>query len=388
MDRVLLVTPYYYPEGTAASHRITMFSEVLAKYYDVDVIVYNNKEKPFNPWVENIRVYFWKDFFNIKEPYRFPLDMIRLFYLVLFNRYKWILVSTPEAMPSLGTAFLLRPFFRVIIDFRDTVLERISHITPGTMKYYYTKITLLIEKFLFKKHNVTLLINTQGMAEFMKKKYGIERKVYILPNGVDRRMIREGTFTKKRKKYDFVYIGLLGIYRMPQEMFKIISILKDKYKNFKALLIIGDKNLYRERGFDLDKFIKDYNVEENVEIMPFLSWTQLPEVLSLCKVGYMPILDDKAFHFTVGSKIYDYISAELPVVCYANPEKHRELYRVLGDAGLYGSSSEEVAELIFKLITDKRFYEKHKNMLSKIKFKHMFDEKAKKFIEEVMLVPR
>lgn len=173
---------------------------------------------------------------------------------------------------------------------------------------YKASVLVAISKFKGKiishLHNNSPEVKTWGVKSIIysllikrfDKVVGVSQKVYdeaVFKNKMKNKFIKVYNYVNKDKilelskeekyknKYDLFYIGRLVEAKDPLKFIDIVSKLKIKYPNIKAVMI-GDGQLYQE----CIAKIKENDLVNNIELVGFRS-NPFP-IIKNCKIGIMP----------------------------------------------------------------------------------------------------
>ena len=230
--------------------------------------------------------------------------------------------------------------------------DYIHYITKGYFNRSSKKLVEYFTLFYCDKTITELVVPTKKTYELFKKKYKVDRNIYIVPTGIDvERFYIENNkidIDSKRKeigleKDDFVilFVGRIGTEKnldlLLSSMRSLISISK-KIK----LLIIGD-------GPDLD-YYKNYvvknNIDNNVIFTGKVPWEQVPIYYNLAD-----IFTTASHTETQGLTVVEAMAASLPVVCI-NDESFVDT--VIDDLnGIIFNNRREYKRAISKLYRDR-----------------------------------
>ena len=169
--------------------------------------------------------------------------------------------------------------------------DYIHYITKGYFNRSSKKIVEYLTLFYCDKTANELIVPTEKTYDLFKKKYKVEKNIYIIPTGIEiERFYKENIDSKKVKelkeklnisKDDFV-ITFVGRIAKEKNIDFLIDAHKDlvkKQKNIK-LIIIGD-------GPELESFkkkAKRLNLEDNIVFTGKVPWEEVPIYYQLSSV--------------------------------------------------------------------------------------------------------
>ncbi|MBN2892463.1 MAG: glycosyltransferase [Bacteroidales bacterium] len=172
------------------------------------------------------------------------------------------------------------------------------------------KIWLKIERFCLPKIKYSYTV-CQSISDYYKEKYGIEMGV-----------VRNIPFCEKIEKLTIqhdnkilLYQGAVNIGRGLEEAVEAMQFLEGF-----ELWIIGGGDIENQ----LKTRVKDLNLEEKVKILGRKKLEELAEYTNQADLG-LSIEKNMGlnYYFALPNKIFDYIQAEIPILCSDLPEMSR-----------------------------------------------------------------
>ena len=194
--------------------------------------------------------------------------------------------------------------------------DYIHYITKGYFNRSSKKLVEYFTLFYCDKTISELVVPTKKTYELFKKKYKVDRNIYIVPTGIEvERFYRENNaidVVKKRKKIgidkdDFVilFVGRIGTEKNLDLLLSSMKSLIGVSKKIK-LLVIGD-------GPDLD-YYKDYvvknNIDKNVIFTGKVPWEEITSYYIISDIFATASQTE-----TQGLTVIEAMAASLPVVC-------------------------------------------------------------------------
>ena len=231
--------------------------------------------------------------------------------------------------------------------------DYIHYITKGYFKKSSKKLVEYFTLFYCDKTITELVVPTKKTYELFKKKYKVDRNIYIVPTGIDvERFYRENNkvdVVKFRRelglnKDDFVilFVGRIGREKNLDLLISSMKSLIDVSKKIK-LLVVGDgpdADIYKE-------YVKKNNISNNVIFTGKVSWDKV--------VSYYIISDVFATASTTetqGLTVIEAMAASLPVVCI-NDESFTTT--VINDLnGMIFNNRREYKRAIITLFNDRK----------------------------------
>ena len=237
--------------------------------------------------------------------------------------------------------------------------DYVHYITHGYFNRSSKKIVEYLTLFYCDKTISELVVPTKKAYELFKKKYKVDRNVYIVPTGIDvEKFYKENNKgldrTKKRKelgidKDDFVilFVGRIGTE-------KNIDLLLSTMKSFKndkiKLLIIGDgPNL-----LDYQSYCIKNKIDNNVIFTGKVSWDIISDYYVISDV-----FATASHTETQGLTVIEAMAASLPVVCIDDESFTDTVINNLN--GLIFQNKREYRKHILTLYKDREYLKKLSN---------------------------
>ncbi len=226
----------------------------------------------------------------------------------------------------------------------------------------------------------------QKIQEHMKKVYGLDKKVIVIPNMNNK---NDWKYKPALKNKDKIVIGYSGSYSHDEDLkmcFPAIAEIMDKYPNvyFESLGAVGNENIQLYKCFSDEAKLR-------CDILPS-TWTfkEYPKHLASMKwdIGIAPLVDSAFTRSKSPIKFFEYSMYKIPTIAsrvypYYVPAFGREVITD-EDTGLLVKPSEWFAALE-KLILNKNL----RKQLGEKAFKHVtedwqYDEKFSETIGNVI----
>ena len=231
--------------------------------------------------------------------------------------------------------------------------DYIHYITKGYFKKSSKKLVEYFTLFYCDKTITELVVPTKKTYELFKKKYKVDRNIYIVPTGIDvERFYRENNKVDVVKfrgelglnKDDFVilFVGRIGREKNLDLLVSSMKSLIDVSKKIK-LLVVGDgpdADMYKE-------YVKKNNISNNVIFTGKVSWDKV--------VSYYIISDLFATASTTetqGLTVIEAMAASLPVVCINDESFSTTVINDLN--GMIFNNRREYKKAIITLFNDRK----------------------------------
>ena len=195
-----------------------------------------------------------------------------------------------------------------------------------------------------RKINHIFWVSKSAASDFFFNKF-VSAKSSVLPNIIDLVKLRSrAAEAKESDTYDVVFLGRMQYPKNPMRFVDIINILKSKYPSVKAAIIgQGDQRELTEQK------IKDYKLEDNVHLLGFLSNPM--EILRKAKALVMT-------SFWEGTPMCSLEALGLGTPVVSTPVDGLKDIIVNEDNGYLSDSDEELANQLYKILTNKDYYSK------------------------------
>lgn len=372
--KLLIISQYFPPEVNAPAHRLGFFAKYLSEKENTSVTViceppnyprgvlfdgYKNKllsrEKMGN--AEVLRTCVWitkkKDFINRSLNY-FSFFFSSVLAGLRVEKPDIILASSPP-LPVLFSGFFISKIRHVplVIEIRDIWPD--SVVAVGMMKKNLIfKFLELLEKFIYRSSK-KIVVNAEGIGERLEKNKRVQKeKIVFIPNGAELDFfspnIKTNSLDEKYKlgsSFVVLFIGLIGLAQNPEIIVKTAEKLRDR-KDI-VFLIVGD-GAEREKCEKLARYLR----LENIIFAGEKPRNEMPTFVSRADVALITLKNMDLFYGVISSKIFDYMSAEKPIIINIDGETAK----IIKDArcGLIAEpeNPESLAEKILELYQNEK----------------------------------
>lgn len=260
--------------------------------------------------------------------------------------------------------------------FKFKTIYEVNGFPSIELKYHYPEIKKnkkLLQKLKLQEkyclENSDFIITPSNVTKKFITSYGIdEKKIKVIPNGVDPRLFRPENFKKKEIKIKILYTGTLSPWQGIDTLLKAFLILQNN--NYSAELLIletGRKEWLKE----YQKNVRKLGVK-NVHFLKPVPHEKVPEIINNSDICVAPLsgVDRNLVQGCCPIKIFEYLACKKTVVA-SDIEVNREILEHHKDALLYQpDSSEALANCLIRLINDKKL----RNRIKKCGY-----QKVKKF---------
>lgn len=272
--------------------------------------------------------------------------------IVRKQKIDYILTSCPPySVHLVGLLTKMATGVNWVADFRD------PWYVASKKRMYPTcdlsrKIEGILEKQAMKRASL-VLCNTKKLRDTLKEAYSVvktEGFVYI-PNGISTDIFSELRNLEKYEKFTLTYTGSLYFYRTPEPIFKAIKELVDEGKlaaDSFAIKLVGHCETID--GTPTSNLISTYNLEENVEIIPPVSYLKSLEIVTRSHLALLFAPDQP---FQIPAKVYDYIGTGTRILALAGKGATEEMVRTTKTGSTFlPDNHQEIKSFLLKTISE------------------------------------
>lgn len=330
--KLLYVSQYFHPEIGAPTnralanvrhlanqgHEVTVLTEMPNHPKGIIFEGYKHKlfcrEKFENFFINRVWIYTnpKKNFITrILFYITFPV-MAVIHTLLNWKRYDVIYVSSPPLFVGI-TGIALKTFFKkskFIFELRD--LWPHAAVEMGALKSrQLIKFSYKLEKKLYNTADHIVAVTERFKTNIIERGFD-GNKISVVRNGSDLEFEHQPVSEKMKSKYlqnnSFIvlYAGNLGIAQNLTTILKAANELKTENILF---LMVGS-------GPE-EKLLKDFaskNELNNVVFTGLIPKEEMNQYLSIADCGLIPLKNIPVFERTIPSKLFDYMSADLPIL--------------------------------------------------------------------------
>lgn len=378
--KILYITQYFHPEIGATTNRALANIRYLSKKgHDVTVLT----EMPNHPKGIIFDGYKGKMFmtesmeeFKIKRVWVFTSVkknfVTRLLFYITFailgslsaifrwGKYDIVYVTSPPLFVGM-IGLVLKFFFpntKFVFEVRDLWPD--AAIEMGELKNkQFRNFSYSLEKSLYKKADHIVAVTKRFKTRIIEKGYS-GKKISVIRNGSDlsfQKVVVPKELNEKFQtdnKFIIIYAGILGIAQNLTTVLKAAERLRDDDILF---LLVGT-------GPE-ESILKDYSEFRNLTNVIFtgeIPKEKMSEYFSLADYGIIPLKNIKVFERTIPSKLFDYMSANLPIILGVRGEAKEILEK--SEAGIC-FEPDNVEDLVDKII----YLKNNKSEMSQMKIK-------------------
>jgi glycosyltransferase involved in cell wall biosynthesis len=359
--RILLISPYYFPNINPRAHRWTSIAEEWAKNgHEIHVICSKRNDFPKTSILNGVNIHrtgynslkeVFYNFFRVKkrrgEPQinnPKPLKRSRLMtLLVWFNEVFWKKIYFPDdacvwyfparrkaiqllnqypfdALISISLPFTTHlvglhcknkfPELQWLIDNGDPFSLQFNH--PLNNHFLYKRLNIRLEKKIFERAD-SISVTTEGTKKLYGKYFPeVEQKITVIPP-----LLKQGF--KKNPEFHLnldtskIHIGYFGSFfkkvREPDSFLELLRRIFKEYPEFKTRIAVHFFGEVFEHF--LKTFEKYDDLKENIHLHGLISRDDVPEAMS--KMNFLLNISNNS-DFQLPSKSVDYMATGKPIV--------------------------------------------------------------------------
>lgn len=364
--KILIITQHFPPEKSGNASRIFDISTNLKKSNFIVTIFSPFPTFPHGQFKASFKLHRYnkKNELNHHQIFSWPAvnkdppTIQRLLYYTIFpiisiisgsilrKTYDVIMTSSPPIfthIPGLIVKKLNKDKIW-ICDVRDLWIDASTSLGFLKKDSFFVKLSKKYEKICLKTCDI-IITTTEKISNNISNTYNISRnKIQIVPNGVDT------TFFKphdKQKENQIIYAGNIG---HAQDLEKVIKAMKNINKSISTrLILVGDGDTKQK----LEQFVKKEKMEKIVIFKGIVEREKIPELISASLLGIAPLKDLPTLEYAMPTKVYEYMSCEIPFVATGIGE----IEKCAAESGagiVIKNSVQDLEEKIIKLLKNQK----------------------------------
>jgi len=234
-----------------------------------------------------------------------------------------------------------------------------------------------IEKYGIKRAD-KVFVENPSRGKILEERYGIAGTVplrncqYLQVEQKNDRLHRELKLEKHQKIV--LYQGVITKARGMDQLLNMIQLLPENIH----LVIIGDGAYIPE----IQKRIEKEHIKR-VHFLGLIPLKELPSYTASADIGISLIQNiNKNHYYALSNKIFEYMSAGLPVVFSDFPEMHRVITEEKAGFVINETSPAEAANAVVKILLDEELYQKmSRNALNAVRNTYNWEKEVKVLTE-------
>lgn len=385
--KILYVTQYFTPEIGATTnralanvrcladkgHRVTVLTEM--PNHPKGIIFEGYRKKIFmKEKIENFsanRVWIHttpkKNFITRISFYLSFVFMGILHSIFNWKKYDVVYVTSPPLFTGIIGLFLkmIHPKSKFIFEVRDLWPDAAIEMGELTNRIMI-KFSYKLENSLYRNADHIVAVTKSFKQEIIKKGFA-ENKISVIRNGSDLSFKNVKVSEKLRMQFNkannfiVIYAGNLGIAQ------NLITLLKaaEKLLNDNILFILIGTGVEESL---LKKYAKEHNLN-NVEFTGEIPKKDVSQFMSLADFGIIPLKNINVFRRTIPSKLFDYMSANLPVLLGVKGEAEEILDESKAGISFEPDNVDDLVEKINKVMNNRSIV-------------NIYKQNGRKFVED------
>lgn len=328
--KLLIITQYYIPDITAAAYRINDMYEAIKDQYETDIItsyphkskqiVIKNEDNIFRVSVKSMSKNKYIKYLN--EYFGFMFGSIR-YSRNLRKKYDYVFVTSPPIF-SLVSGYVLskRKKAKLIVDIRDIWPDVL--IDDGTLKEtsMFFRVVKKLELFMYAKADILTCVS-KYMAEYIESLSG--KTCNVIYNGVSEQGYWKQRNRKEVKQWRSIrlfYTGNIGYFQHLEILADAIdSEIDEKFSI--ELIGAGTKSTCIEEKVKKSR-LRSLKLQEPMNKDNLNSY-----IAENADALFLNLYDSKTLQKTIPSKLFDYLSFNLPII-YGIKGEGKEILDSLG----------------------------------------------------------
>lgn len=210
------------------------------------------------------------------------------------------------------------------------------------------KLSTWLEEFCYRKASA-VTCQTRGIVDNIINRGFDEKKVHLITNGVDTSLFKKSNRSKDfrneigvNNKFAVCYAGTHGIAQGLEIIVEAAEILK--YRDEIQFIFIGE-------GTEKDRLIKmvDDKCLKNITFLPLQPKSEMPKIIASMDAAIVPLKKLDIFKGALPSKIFETLSAEVPIILSAEGEAEKLIRNAQAGIVVEPENSKQIAEAILEL---------------------------------------
>lgn len=324
--KILYFTPFYPPQGEAASTRAYWFVKVL-KEAGHSVKVLNASEFTLRPASNKER--------SIVRLLKENLTGMELFFRVITSRNDMIVLSSPPFFSVIwGALGAIVSGQKYILDVRDLypqIFFELKMIKENSLFGLFAK---KITKLIYQRAHEVMTV-TQGLCEEILKY--CNKTPHLVMNGYDPELFFPGKPEDKFEKFTLVFHGTLG---KVQNVDTLLKLAKELENDDLEIIVAGE-------GPKVQDIVNAKRT--NVKYLGNIPYSDIPSILRKCHVGLSFRTDDKIGKEAFPVKVFEYVGSGIPVIMAPPGEAGSMIEKELLGKGFENSDVSSMVTAIRKI---------------------------------------
>jgi len=221
-----------------------------------------------------------------------------------------------------------------------------SHEVQTSRTGYDSSIYAKMEKFFIRKMD-SMIVENHTRAKYNEVLYGFYPNVvhnypFIQKEVFDHKIDLHEILHLPENEKILLYQGGIQAGRGLDKLIKAVPMFNEG-----TLVLIGDGRIKP----DLEKMVKDMNLEEKVKFLPKVPLEELPQYTKNAYLGFQVLNNINYNHYSASSnKLFEYMMAGIPVVACNFPEIRRVVEGEETGICIDSHKPQEIADAVNKLL--------------------------------------
>lgn len=226
----------------------------------------------------------------------------------IVKREKIDLILSSNILPSLVANFAGVP---VVFDYLDHLEESAAIYYPDSLFGMVVRTCVATLSHFNLKRAQAVITVTAVFKQYLQT-LGV-KDVTVIPNGVDTTLLHPvpKEVAKQNLGLSGPVIGYLGSLEYWIDLETVVKVLPSLPE---VTLIIVGPGLFTNYGETIQHLASDLGVSERVQFMGVVPYAKLSGYLSAMDIGLNPRKPMKMNEYTVGGKVFNYLSCGIPVL--------------------------------------------------------------------------
>ena len=345
---------YHWKPFVVTEYLTQNFYHDLANVQDVEYINYYHSKNKIWQQIKYVFVFLADLIFNYKD----IIILRKAKKIVKTNNIDIILVSSYRIFPALAAHKLSKKYnIPLIVDLRD-IFEQFPNNEYISKKIAHTKLNSFLSKIITKKllrqrneilNNADSVITISDWHAKTLSEYN--QNINLIYNGFASELFYPQII--KNEKFIITYTGRIESQEIkdPSSFFDAVAKLsiekKIAVKNFRIQFYLID-----EKSKELvKKLAQKHNVTNFIDIFDTVQNKEIPKILNSSSILLLltnKSTDGKTLKGIMGTKVFEYMAVEKPILCVKNDEDCLEKIVKSANAGLAASTTEDVEKFVLE----------------------------------------
>lgn len=219
-----------------------------------------------------------------------------------------------------------------------------------------------------------ILVLNDKMKETVTKFYNIpEKKISIMPNGIDESFFQESNVERQRK---VVFSGVMYFHRGLDVLIDAAEKVIKKIPDAKFDLIGNGPEEEKLR-----KIVSRKNLGSNIEFLGWIDRKDIPKHLTTASIGIGPLKLTSVTEKSIPIKVLEYMAASLPIIAKTGTLSNDVLHH--DENGYFVENSDQLAQRIIEILQEPKlvqdFGTRSKMLVKKFSWEKLINSMLEKY---------